>query len=197
MVRVPMNAEKAERRSTARRMTEGLDRRKRASRVALLLFVTGSVGPLASVAQASQLLDSRVTQHSVGETICRPGYADTVALPFEQAMALKHRLLAQRGIDADDGSSYALDQRVPIVLGGSPDAEANLDVLPWSGHGGERRKVLLTVQLKRCVCAGQISLATAQAVISGDWVHEYERLNRTACGATTSSELTRMGDDSR
>lgn len=188
-----MNAEMAER----RRMTEVLARRTRASRVALVLLAAGSVGPLASVAQAAQLLDSRVTQHSVGETICRPGYADAVALPFDQAMALKDRLLAQHGIDADDGPAYALDQRVPVVLGGSPDAEANLDVLPWSGHGGERRKVLLTVQLKRCVCAGQISLATAQAEISGDWAHEYERLTRMACGATTSSELTGMGDDIR
>ena len=83
MVHLPMNAEMAERRRIARRMTEVLARRTRASRVALVLLAAGSVSPLASVAQAAQLLDSRVTQHSVGETICRPGYADAVALPFD------------------------------------------------------------------------------------------------------------------
>lgn len=34
-------------------------------------------------AQDSAMLDGRVTQESVGETICRPGYADTVAPPFD------------------------------------------------------------------------------------------------------------------
>ncbi|WP_233867874.1 hypothetical protein [Paraburkholderia adhaesiva] len=183
-----MNSEKVARR--------GLARRQRASRVVLVLLAAGSANLLAGVAQASPLLDSRVNQQSIGETICRPGYADTVALPFEQAMAHKHRLLAQHGIDVDDGPSYALDQRVPVVLGGSPHAEANLDLLPWAGHAGERRKVRLTVQLKRCVCGGQISLATAQAVISGDWVHEYERFTRMACGANTASKLMTKSDDS-
>lgn len=194
MVRLFMNADLVERRCIARRMAEGLAWRKHASRVALLLIAAVGIVPLAAMAQASPLLDSRVTQHSVGETICRPGYADAVALPLEQAMALKRRLLAQRGIDPGDGHRYALDQRIPVVLGGSPAAEANLDLLPWDGHGGERRKALVAVQLKRCVCTGQISLATAQAAISGDWVREYDHLSRMVCGVTTSSGLTAVQD---
>lgn len=194
-----MNAGKAERRRIARRMAEVPTRRARARHIALLLLViAGGMPHLAAAAQDTQLpqlLDSRVTQQSVGETICRPGYADAVAPPFDESMALKDRLLSQRGIDADEGVDYALDRRVPIVLGGSPDAIANYDLLPWGGHGGERRKALLTVRLKRCVCAGQMSLADAQAAILGDWVSEYERLTRMACGASTSADLTAASDD--
>jgi hypothetical protein len=174
-----MNAERAERRRI------GL----------LVLAAIAGAYQLNAAAQNPQLLDSRVTQQSVSETICRPGYADSVAPPLNDAMALKDRLLAQRGIDAGEGAAYALDRRVPIVLGGSPDAAANYDVLPWAGHGGERRKVLLTVRLKRCVCAGQMSLAEAQADIAGDWVHEYGRLTRMACGASASSDLTAASED--
>lgn len=190
-----MNEEKAERRRIARRVAEGFLWRKQVPRVALMLLMGGGACPLAGAAQALQLLDSRVTQHSVGETICRPGYADEVALPFDRAMEFKDRLLAERGIDVGDAPSYALDQRVPVVLGGSPDAAENLDLLPWGGHDGARRKALLTVRLKRCVCSGKISLAKAQAAISGDWVHEYERLTRMACGATASSGFPAAGDD--
>jgi hypothetical protein len=191
-----MNAEKAERRRIARRMAEVPVRRPRARRIGLLwLAAVAGAYHLNATAQDPQLLDSRVTQQSVGETICRPGYADSVAPPFDEAMALKDRLLAERGIDAGNGFAYALDRRVPIVLGGSPDAAANYDLLPWAGHSGERRKALLTVHLKRCVCAGQMSLAEAQAAIAGDWVREYGRLTRMACGASASADLTAARDD--
>lgn len=176
-------------------MAEGFVWRKHLPGVALLLLAAGGAYSPAGAAQASKLLDSRVTQRSVGETICRPGYADEVALPFKRAMELKERLLAERGIDVGEAPAYALDQRVPVVLGGSPDAAENLDLLPWSGHDGERRKALLTVRLKRCVCAGAISLAKAQAAISGDWVREYGRLTRMSCGATASSAFPAAGDD--
>lgn len=191
-----MNTEKAERRRIACRMAEDPGRPARVRRIAILLLaLAGGVHHACAVAQDAQLLDTRVTQQSVAETICRPGYADTVAPPFDQAMALKDRLLAQRGIDSGDGADYALDRRVPIVLGGSPDSAANYDLLPWAGHAGERRKALLTVRLKRCVCSGQISLADAQAAIAGDWAHEYGHLTRMSCGAGASSDLTAASDD--
>ncbi|WP_106301664.1 hypothetical protein [Paraburkholderia sp. BL18I3N2] len=132
-------------------------------------------------AQAAGMLDERVTQQSVGDTICRPGYADTVAPPFDELMAHKDRMLAARGIDADNGATFALDRRVPIVLGGSPDAPANLDLLPWAGHQGERRKARAAVMLKRCVCEGKLSLAEAQAAIIGNWSVVYSGFSQTSC----------------
>ncbi|RKE39577.1 hypothetical protein B0G76_6013 [Paraburkholderia sp. BL23I1N1] len=132
-------------------------------------------------AQESAMLDERVTQESVGETICRPGYADTVAPPFDELMAHKDRMLAARGIDAGNGPAFALDRRVPIVLGGSPNAPSNLDLLPWAGQQGERRKARAAVMLKRCVCEGKLSLAEAQAAIVGNWSVVYSGFSQTSC----------------
>lgn len=132
-------------------------------------------------AQDAAMLDERVTQQSVGETICRPGYADTVAPPFDELMAHKDRMLAARGIDAGSGVAFALDRRVPIVLGGSPDAPSNLDLLPWAGQQGERRKARAAVMLKRCVCEGKLSLAEAQAAIVGNWSVVYSGFSQTSC----------------
>jgi hypothetical protein len=84
---------------------------------------------------------------------------------------------------------------VPIVLGGSPNAEANFDLLPWGGHAGERRKSLLTVRLKRCVCAGRISLAQAQATIAGNWSRQYDQLTRMQCGSDIGDTTSASRDE--
>lgn len=197
-----MNAELAESCLVVRRMAKGAARRRtsRALGVALrgvllVLAVGGAARSVPAWAQDPRLLDARVTQESLAETICRPGYADTVAPSFDAAMAQKNRLLSARGIDAEDGVAYALDRRVPIVLGGSPDAAANFDLLPWGGHAGERRKSLLTVRLKRCVCAGRISLAQAQAMIVGNWSRQYDQLTRMQCGTDIGDTTSASRDE--
>jgi hypothetical protein len=197
-----MTAELAEGSRAVRRMAEGMARRTDPRTlgfalhgVLLALAVGSAVRSAPAMAQDAQLLDARVTQESVADTICRPGYADTVAPPFDVAMAHKDRLLAERGIDAGDGVAYALDRRVPILLGGSPDAAANFDLLPWGGHGGERRKSLLTVRLKRCVCAGRMSLAQAQATIAGNWSHNYDQLTRMQCGTDVGDTTSASRDE--
>ncbi|MFC0402037.1 hypothetical protein [Paraburkholderia rhizosphaerae] len=149
----------------------------------------------AALAQHKSMLDERVTQQSVADTICKPGYADTVSPPLDEMLAHKNQLLAERGIDADDSTDYALDRRVPIVLGGSPDALENFDLLPWGGHRGERRKELLTAKLKRCVCAGKMSLSAAQAAIAGDWPAQYAHLRRASCEDDQPGRATDSDDD--
>ncbi|MFM0716936.1 hypothetical protein PQQ53_09995 [Paraburkholderia strydomiana] len=145
-------------------------------------------------AQDSEMLDERVTQQSIRETICRPGYADAVAPPFDEWMARKDQMLAERGIDTDDGVAFALDRRVPLVLGGSPDAPANLDLLPWAGREGERRKARAAVMLKRCVCEGKLSLAQAQATIVGNWSMVYSGFGQTSCDVSRL-DVAAGGDD--
>lgn len=170
-------------RCTASGGTRSRDAISRHLRVVLLVLVAGSAMQRAPAqVLRKQLLDSRVTQQSIGGTICRPGYTDAMSPPLDELMARKDQLLAARGIPADDGASYALDRRVPIVLGGSPNAAANLDLLPWAGHGGERRKEILTARLKRCVCTGRISLSDAQSAIAGNWTSQYARLSQMHCG---------------
>jgi len=132
-----------------------------------------------AAAHESAMLNKRVTQQSIGDTICRPGYADTVAPPFDEQMEHKDRLLAAHGIGADDGVTFALDRHVPIVLGGSPDARANLGLLPWAGPRGERRKARAAVMLKRCVCEGKLTV--------------YSGFGKTSCDVSPLDVAT--GDD--
>ncbi|KXU83516.1 hypothetical protein CI15_31060 [Paraburkholderia monticola] len=172
-----------------------LPRHGRARQRALLLTV-GALLALrigSAAAQQSVMLDERVTQQSIGETICRPGYAETVAPPFDELMAHKDRMLAARGLDARQGAAFALDRRVPIVLGGSPAAPANLDLLPWAGPQGERRKARAAVMLKRCVCEGKLSLAQAQAAIIGNWSAVYAGFGQASCDVSRLDVAT--GDD--
>jgi len=174
-------------RPSAKRSAHRRDRRARVARVlrvALLMLVTcGAVQRAPAREQDSKLLDTRVTQQSLAQTICKPGYADAVAPSLDEIMAHKNQLLAARGIDPDKGSGYALDRHVPIVLGGAPDAPENFDLLPWAGRAGERRKELLAIRLKRCVCAGRMTLADAQAAIVGNWTKQYGRVARMSCDA--------------
>jgi hypothetical protein len=109
-------------------------------------------------------------------------------------MARKDQMLAERGIDTDDGVAFALDRRVPLVLGGSPDAPANLDLLPWAGREGERRKARAAVMLKRCVCEGKLSLAQAQATIVGNWSMVYSGFGQTSCDVSRL-DVAAGGDD--
>ncbi|HEX3381509.1 MAG TPA: hypothetical protein VHU21_17195 [Paraburkholderia sp.] len=170
-------------------------RRMRVTRRALLVTVSAllalRIGNAA--AQQSVMLDDRVTQQSIGDTICRPGYAETVAPPFDELLAHKDRMLAARGVDAHDGVAFALDRRVPIVLGGSPDAPANLDLLPWAGPQGARRKARAAAMLKRCVCEGKLSLAQAQAAIVGNWSAVYAGFGQASCDVSRLDVAT--GDD--
>jgi hypothetical protein len=147
-----------------------------------------------ATAQDAAMLDGRVTQLSVASTICRPDYVDIVSPPFNVMMAHKARLLAEHGIGTNASVGYALDRHVPVLLGGSPDAPANLDLLPWAGGDGERRKERLAVRLKRCVCEGKMSLSDAQATIVGNWSGAYPGFAQDSCSISGVNVATGSRD---
>jgi hypothetical protein len=132
-------------------------------------------------AQKPDWLDPRVTQSTIVDTICVPGYVDRVLPSFEMQMRQKERLLRQHSIDDSFASEYALDHRMPVLLGGSPNAAANLDLRRWEGPAGQRRKERLAVYLKRCVCTGDITLKAAQSAMAGDWPNAYPNLSSMSC----------------
>jgi hypothetical protein len=174
--------------------------RRDAARVARIgiVVVFGAVAGLRAghaATQSAAILDERVTQQSIADTICRPDYVDAVSPPFDVMMEHKQRLLAERGIGVDEGTDYALDRRVPVLLGGSPDAPANLDLLPWAGTRGERRKARFVVHLKRCVCEGKLSLSDAQAAIVGNWSAAYGGFGRDWCDASGVNVATGSHDE--
>ncbi|MGF6244036.1 hypothetical protein P3T42_005801 [Paraburkholderia sp. GAS38] len=168
----------------------------RVARIGIVVMFGAVAGLRAgqAAAQSAAMLDEHVTQQSIAGTICRPDYADAVSPPFDVMMEHKQRLLAERGIAADDGTDYALDRRVPVLLGGSPDAPANLDLLPWAGTGGERRKARFVVHLKRCVCEGKLSLSDAQAAIVGNWSAAYAGFGRDSCDVSGVNVATSSHD---
>ncbi|MEM5344165.1 hypothetical protein [Paraburkholderia azotifigens] len=196
-VTAPAQARDVDRIESIARDTGRAAGRARAMRmrgVALFVVAAGLyLHAASSCAQDASMLDERVTQQNIAATICRPGYADTVSPPFDDMMEHKDRLLAERGIDSEHGTRYALDRRVPIVLGGSPDAPDNLDLLPWGGHKGERRKELLTAKLKRCVCEGRMSLSDAQSAIAGNWSAHYAGFGSAPCDGDRG--VASIGDD--
>jgi len=161
----------------------GVDRRRRAGRAAssAVIALVAVFGGGTARAQRADWLDARVTQSTIVDTICVPGYVDRVLPSFEVQMRQKDRLLKQRGIDASFGSEYALDHRMPVILGGSPNAAANLDLRRWEGRAGQRRKERLAVYLKRCVCTGDITLKAAQSAMAGDWPNAYPNLSSMSC----------------
>ena len=156
--------------------------RRGCSRVALVGFLVAlAAGGVPAHAQKTDLLDPGVTQSTIVDTICRPGYADEVLPPFETLLRQKEQVLKQRRVDPVNASQYALDHRMPILLGGSPTAAANLDIRRWDGRSGQRRKERLAVFLKRCVCTGDMPLVSAQAAMAGDWASQFPNLSSPSC----------------
>lgn len=139
--------------------------------------------PCAAFSYAAQpaLTDARVTQETVTSTICHRGHISHVLPSIDEQIRFKDILLEQRGIDPSTAADYALDFRLPVLLGGSPDALENRDILPWEGDAGERRKRRLSVFLRHCVCSGELSLMRAQTAIPGDWSHQYSNLWALTC----------------
>ncbi|CDY78263.1 hypothetical protein BGLT_01134 [Caballeronia glathei] len=154
----------------------------RLARAALACFALALAAAAAPVhAQRPDWLDPRVSQATIVDTICVPGYVDRVSPSFDMQMRQKDRLLKQRGIDGASASEYALDHRMPVLLGGAPNAAANLDLRRWDGRAGQRRKERLAVFLKRCVCTGDMTLVQAQTAIAGDWPNRYPNLSSLTC----------------
>ncbi|WP_277184939.1 hypothetical protein [Caballeronia sp. BR00000012568055] len=164
-------------------VTDPLPRRPHTARAVLATLCAAlSLRAGTTNAQKPDWLDPQVSQATIVDTICVPGYVDRVLPSFDAQMKLKEKLLKQRSIDESFAAEYALDHRMPVLLGGSPTSPANLDLRRWEGRSGQRRKERLAVYLKRCVCTGDMTLKAAQGVMAGDWASKYPNLSSMSCG---------------
>jgi hypothetical protein len=77
------------------------------------------------------------------------------------------------------GRSIEIDHIVSLELGGSNNV-ANLFPEPGSGAANYHRKDQLENRLHDMVCAGSISMRTAQRSIARDWEALYRRVFGTA-----------------
>lgn len=110
-----------------------------------------------------------VTQATIQTTICRPGWTATVRPSSGETDDVKGDALAAYGVHAPR-EDVELDHLVPIELGGSNDV-TNLwpEVSDLPGAGFRNSKDTVENTLRREVCAGQVTLAAAQAAIADDW----------------------------
>jgi hypothetical protein len=105
--------------------------------------------------------------------ICTPGYSRSVRNVPE---SLKQSIYAEYGIASHIPGGYEVDHLVSLELGGNNGA-ANLwpEISP-----GYHEKDGIENRLHDAVCAGSVSLRTAQLQIARDWRH-------TSAGAPTTS----------
>jgi hypothetical protein len=107
-----------------------------------------------------------VTQATIGQTICVPGWTATVRPPQSYTTALKRRQFIQYGLVNARVTDYEEDHLIPLSLGGSPRDPHNLWPEPWSEA---RRKDVDELALHRAVCDGRLTLRAAQDEILRRW----------------------------
>ena len=111
-------------------------------------------------------LNRAVTQATIDQTICVTGWTATVRPPESVTESEKAASMAAYG-DTDSLSAYEYDHFVPLELGGATNDPRNL----WPEPGASPNpKDTVENALRREVCAGQITLATAQHEIATNWV---------------------------
>ena len=118
-----------------------------------------------------------VRQATIHSTICVPGYSSSVRPSESYTERLKFAQLdGGYNLRGDTRAShYEEDHLIPLEVGGSPTAVANLWPEPRTIFWGAARKDRLENALHRLVCDGRVSLATAQRVFSVDWIAGYRR----------------------
>ncbi|MDA8384075.1 MAG: hypothetical protein M0037_13655 [Betaproteobacteria bacterium] len=123
-------------------------------------------------------IDPRVTQHNLGETICRwGGYTRSVRPPEGYTERLKRRQVrAMYGYGHRLGA-FEEDHLISLELGGSPTSPRNLWPEPHKVRGGwgSYAKDRLENRLHNMVCHGELSLRQAQHVIATDWIQAYKQ----------------------
>lgn len=101
-------------------------------------------------------LNPAVTQSTINDTICVPGYTSRIRPSYAWSSSFKFALTEKQDVSPHD---YELDHLIPLELGGAPKASRNLWLEPWAeAHKSDP----LENELRAEVCRGEISLAWAQ-----------------------------------
>ncbi|MEV7027728.1 hypothetical protein [Kitasatospora sp. NPDC093558] len=114
-----------------------------------------------------------VTQATIDDTICVPGYSSSIRPPSSYTTKLKIQQIAAYGYSDTDPSDYEEDHFIPLSLGGHPTDPNNLWPQPHyaTGTGGWTAADKDTVEYKlyKAVCNHQVNLVPAQQAIVTDW----------------------------
>ena len=141
----------------------------------------GAFAFIAGLVQASDAINPDVTQANIQQTICLPGYTKTVRPNSTYTNGVKRKLLLESGIDESHMAEYELDHIIPLAVGGHPRKAANLQLQPWDGEDGAKRKDRIEVKLQCLVCTEQVSLGDAQREIADNWQAAYHKYAVVKC----------------
>lgn len=114
------------------------------------------------LALALGALNPAVTQATIAQTICVPGWSATVRPPKGYTSALKRKQMHALNLPGKP-SDYEEDHFIPLSIGGAPSDQRNLWPQPWPDA---KRKDRLEGKLHRLVCSGDMTLRQAQTAIS-------------------------------
>ena len=113
-------------------------------------------------------INPAVTQATIDQTICVPGWTKTVRPSARYAARIKIELIRELELPKELLTDFELDHKIPLALGGAPSVPRNLELQPWDEAG---EKDAIEACLSRAVCAGRIGLDEARRRIWGDWRH--------------------------
>jgi hypothetical protein len=108
-----------------------------------------------------------VTQATINQTICVPGYTTTIRPSESITEPEKLASMAAYGYADRSTSDFEYDHLISLELGGAVNDPRNL----WPEPGASPNpKDSVENTLRRMVCDGQIPLAQAQHIIATDWL---------------------------
>lgn len=134
--------------------------------------------------EAPGAINPVVTQATIHETICVPGWSSKARPSVSFTAPIKRRLIDRfyHGASADE---FELDHRVPIEDGGCPDCVSNLVLQRWRDprhhacHPQEDMDAACKDQLENfvhaAICHGRMTLIEGQSLFLGDWTVAYRQ----------------------
>ena len=134
------------------------------------------------------LANPAITQANINETICNPSWSTkSIRPPASYTTLLKKKQLAAMKTKDKTPGHYEEDHFISLELGGHPRDPKNLwperwgtPANPLTAHGpfpseivGAKTKDKVENALHKAVCAGDLTLKEAQAIIATDWFKYY------------------------
>jgi hypothetical protein len=130
-------------------------------------------------------LNPAVTQATIAQTICVPGWTDTVR-PAE-SITEQEKAASIAAYGGGSMADYEYDHFVPLELGGATNDPRNL----WPQPGASPNpKDAVEDALNQKVCDGQMSLAAAQRAIVANWVALAGPTSTSSASTSTSTAST-------
>ena len=127
-------------------------------------------GPLPDAACTPGAVNPAVTQATIYQTICVPGFTSRIRPPVGESNRLKRVAASEYGI-RDPVSNYEGDHLIPLEVGGAPDDIANFWDEPHARSGQKDR---LENLFHARVCSGAMLLVDAQRQMATNWFAAYQ-----------------------